>query len=86
MRTETATQAKIHFGEILEASTHEPIVIQKSGRNVVVMLSYDEYQRIVCFEDEYWLMAAKQAKAEGMLSATESSHFLEGLLNAKDTA
>lgn len=85
MRTETATQAKVHFGEILEAATREPILIQKSGRNLAVILPYDEYQRILELEDEYWLLAANQAKAEGMLSAEESSHFLEKLFNAKAT-
>lgn len=31
MRSTTATQAKVHFGQLLDNTTKEPVVIEKSG-------------------------------------------------------
>lgn len=84
MRTETATNAKTHFGQILEKSMIEPIVIQKSGRNIAVLMSYDEYERIKQLEDQYWGIRAAQAKKEGFIGTKESEKLLKELLNAED--
>jgi prevent-host-death family protein len=46
MNTFTATDAKNRFGELLEAVHREPIEIDKKGRPVAVMLSYDTYQEM----------------------------------------
>ena len=44
MRVESATNAKNNFGAIMDAAMREPVIIQKSGRNAVVMMSYEEYE------------------------------------------
>ncbi len=46
MITFTATEAKNRFGELLEAVHREPIEIDKKGRPVAVILSYDTYQEM----------------------------------------
>lgn len=46
MNTFTATDAKNRFGELLEAVHREPIEIDKKGRPVAVMLSYNTYQQM----------------------------------------
>ena len=46
MITFTATDAKNRFGELLEAVHREPIEIDKKGRPVAVMLSYDTYREM----------------------------------------
>ena len=46
MNTFTATDAKNRFGELLEAVHREPIEIDKKGRPVAVMLSYNTYQEM----------------------------------------
>jgi len=46
MNTFTATDAKNRFGELLEAVHREPIEIDKKGRPVAVMLSYETYQEM----------------------------------------
>ena len=46
MITFTATEAKNRFGELLEAVHREPIEIDKKGRPVAVMLSYDTYREM----------------------------------------
>jgi prevent-host-death family protein len=38
-----ATEAKNRFGELLEAAGSEPVVIQKNGRDVAVIMSKTEY-------------------------------------------
>lgn len=42
----TATDAKNKFGQVLEEAQREPIRIQKSGRDVAVLVSAAEYQRL----------------------------------------
>ncbi len=46
MITFTATDAKNRFGELLEVVHREPIEIDKKGRPIAVMLSYDTYQEM----------------------------------------
>ena len=46
MITFTATDAKNHFGELLEAVHREPVEIDKKGRPVAVMISYNSYQEM----------------------------------------
>lgn len=43
----TATDAKNRFGELLEMARKQPVFIQKNGRTVAVMVSPEEYQRMV---------------------------------------
>ncbi|MDO8954082.1 MAG: type II toxin-antitoxin system prevent-host-death family antitoxin [Gammaproteobacteria bacterium] len=84
MKTETATQAKIHFGRVLADSMLEPILIEKSGRNVAVLISYDEYQRMSSLEDQYWISKAAEAKNEGLIGVKASEKLLQDLLNVQN--
>ena len=43
----TATHAKNRFGYMLDQSQREPVFIEKSGRQVSVMLSLQEYKRLL---------------------------------------
>lgn len=81
MKTETATQAKTHFGKILDAIVKEPVTIQKSGRSVAVIMSFDEYERITALEDEYWIKKAHDAQREGFMGADASEKLLGDLLS-----
>ncbi|MCP5346680.1 MAG: type II toxin-antitoxin system Phd/YefM family antitoxin [Gammaproteobacteria bacterium] len=45
MKTIQATDAKNRFGELLEEAASEPVVIQKNGRDVAVVMSRAEYDR-----------------------------------------
>ena len=47
MTTITATDAKNKFGQILEEAQREPVSIQKNGRDVAVLLSAADYQRLL---------------------------------------
>jgi prevent-host-death family protein len=46
MSTITATDAKNRFGQVLEMARTEPVRVQKNGRDVAVVLSPEEYQRL----------------------------------------
>ena len=84
MKIETATHAKTHFGAILENILLEPVTIKKSGRNVAVILSYDEYERMVALEDNYWAKKAKAAQQEGFIGTKKGAKLLDDILNAED--
>lgn len=43
----TATDAKNRFGQVLEMAQAEPVRIQKNGRDVAVVLSPEQYNRLL---------------------------------------
>jgi prevent-host-death family protein len=45
MKTMQATDAKNRFGELLEDAISEPVLIQKNGRDVAVVMSKAEFDR-----------------------------------------
>lgn len=47
MRTVSASEAKQGLAAVLDASAHEPVVIQRQKRDVAVVLSMREYERLV---------------------------------------
>ena len=47
MRTVTASEARQALAEILESARREPVVIQRQKRSVAVVMSMDEYERLV---------------------------------------
>jgi prevent-host-death family protein len=42
MKTFTAKEAKTHFGEFLDATQREPVMVTKNNRPVAVMLSVND--------------------------------------------
>jgi prevent-host-death family protein len=46
MQFVSATEAKQTFGTIIDRVQREPIVIQKKNRDVAVIMSVEDYQRI----------------------------------------
>lgn len=45
MKTMQATDAKNRFGELLEDAISEPVLIQKNGRDVAVVMSKAEFDQ-----------------------------------------
>lgn len=78
MQIETATNAKNQFGALLDTAIREPVLIQRSGRNVAVMLGYDTYESLV---DSVWGKQASQAKKEGFLSEKASRNLINSILD-----
>ena len=46
MKALTANEAKTHFGEMLMSAQQAPVQINKNGKPVAVLVSYDEYESI----------------------------------------
>jgi antitoxin Phd len=46
METIAATEASNRFGRLLDLALQEPVTIEKKGRQVAVILSVEEYNRM----------------------------------------
>lgn len=46
MQTVSSSDARNNLAAMLDKAQHEPITIQKQGRNAAVLLSYEEYERL----------------------------------------
>lgn len=46
MRSVSASEAKQGLAGVIEAATREPVVIQRQKRDVAVVMSMQEYQRL----------------------------------------
>jgi prevent-host-death family protein len=46
MKTMSAREAKDGFGLMIDTARAEPVLIQKHGRGVVVVVSVEEYERL----------------------------------------
>lgn len=46
MRTVTASEAKQEFAKVIDAATREPVMITRQKRDVAVILSAQEYERL----------------------------------------
>lgn len=47
IRVVSSTEAQNQFGKLLDDAKSEPVMIQKNGRDQVVMISAETYQRII---------------------------------------
>ena len=79
----TAGSAKNRFGELLDAAQRRPVVIQKHGRDVAVLVSAEEYAHLEALDDAWWGARAKKALKEGTIGVTKSEALLKKLLHAK---
>ncbi|BBO81726.1 type II toxin-antitoxin system Phd/YefM family antitoxin [Desulfosarcina ovata] len=73
----TATEFKRKLGQYLDEAERNPVIIKKSGREKSVLLSIDEYNRLMALEDAYWAQQAKQAEAGGYLGEAETDNLLK---------
>lgn len=46
MQTISSSEARNNLAAMLDKAQHEPVAIQKQGRNAAVLLSYEEYERL----------------------------------------
>lgn len=77
-----ASEAKNRFGQLLDLARREPVKIAKQGRDVAVVLSIEEFERLSELEDELLVYKAKQAQQEGFIGLPDSEALLEEILNA----
>jgi prevent-host-death family protein len=83
MQTVSATHAKQNFAAILDQSQREPVRIQRHDRDVAVLISAEEYEKIHQLRVEELLRfteeTSKYAESQGM-----TDELLEKLLVDKE--
>ena len=77
MRTMSAKDAKNHFGELLLEAQKAPVTIEKNGRPVAVVYSFEEHHHIEQAKLE-WLKAAI-AEADDAVARGEEVEWTEEL-------
>ncbi len=77
MLTARATDVKNKFGQYLERALVEPVIVEKTNRQVAVLISMEEYRRLMNLEDAYWGQMAATAEAEGYASEEEVKRLME---------
>ncbi|MBV9575219.1 MAG: type II toxin-antitoxin system Phd/YefM family antitoxin [Gammaproteobacteria bacterium] len=71
----TATELNKHPGKYINQAIKEPVIIERSGQPVAVMVSYERYLQL---EDAYWGELATEADKEKSLGAKKTRDFLLG--------
>lgn len=52
MQTLSAKDAKYNFGRLIDTARAQPVMVEKHGRPVVVVLSVEEYMRLKTLDVE----------------------------------
>ncbi len=65
-RTMSATEARIHFGELMRrvVEHQEPIIVERGGKPEVVVLSIAEYKRLRAHTSNDWLKKAREVRKQ----------------------
>jgi prevent-host-death family protein len=79
MKTVTAKDAEADFGQVLDTAARQPVAITHNGRQVAVVLSAEDFERLAAFEDSTWARYAEHGEEGGYLSAEESEVYLKSL-------
>ena len=74
MKSLTASEAKNRFGMLLDWARREPVFIEKQGRQVAVMLSLEEYERLSTLAAD--LPDLDESSSEVDLSVEQRLHLL----------
>jgi prevent-host-death family protein len=82
MKTVTATEAKNRLGAILDAAQREPIVIRRQDRDIAVVLSIADYDRLRSANARAFLDLRNEIAAEAA-SAGLTDDRLAGLLKRR---
>jgi prevent-host-death family protein len=65
MKCVSAKDAKNGFGRLLDTARAEPVIIEKHGRAVIVVLAIEEYERLVAADASDQPMARTARKMTG---------------------
>jgi len=83
MITVKATEMKNKLGHYLQLALEEPVVVKKTNRQVAVLLSMKENERLTRMEDAYWGEKARAAEAEGYLGESATGEFVRTTLRVE---
>lgn len=77
----SATEAKQKLGEIMDAAQKSPVIINKSGRPHVVMLSVETFNKLQEYEDRYWATKAEDGVRSGFMGPEATMKYLQEKLD-----
>ncbi len=88
MKSIPASEAKTHFGKLLDNAQREPVAVSKQGRPVAVVLSIHDYEEIKLECLRAHLSIGEEQIASGdyttIRDKKESHAFFEGIKNNRD--
>jgi prevent-host-death family protein len=67
MRTMSAKDAKNRFGELLLEAQREPVTIERNGRPVAVVLSFEDHAELERLKLDWLRAAVAEAEADASL-------------------
>lgn len=73
----SASEAKQKFGKIMDAARINPVVIEKSGRESVVVISIERYRELQALEDAYWTAQAEEGIKSGFVGTEKTAQFIK---------
>lgn len=79
----TASVAKQKFGQIIDAARIQPVIIEKSGKETVVVISIERYKELQAVEDVYWIAQAEEGVLSGFMGPEKTAQFLKERMNGK---
>lgn len=82
MKEMSSTDAKTHFGALLDMAQREPVAIRKKGRAVAIMLSIQDFAE----HEAMKLTLLQQALDVGMASGVSDRSFEEIIAEAEAEA
>ncbi len=71
-------EAQANFGKLIDTARREPVIVERHGRGVAVVLSFEDYEDFLA-DDAYWGERALKARKGGYLSEKRSEDFLDSL-------
>ena len=73
----SATEVKNKFGKFSDIARNEPVIVEKTGRKTIVLIAFEEYERLIQIEDAFWAEKAERAEAEGYVGPEKSLAFVK---------
>ena len=84
MKALTANEAKTHFGEMLMKAQQAPVQINKNGKPVAVLVSFDEYESIEALKIRFLQTRAIKAKDDiANQNTVDGESFFDELVSGK---
>lgn len=77
MKTVAATEAKNRLGAILDEAQREPIVIRRQDRDIAVVLSMADYERLRSGNERAFLDLRKDVAAEATAKGLTDERLVE---------
>lgn len=81
MKTVSTATLKARLLHYIDVAGVEPIVVQKKEGPVAVIVSFDEYTRLISLEKNYWIQRSRNAKGAGYLGVAKSTELLKAGLD-----